>query len=256
MEIFTIQLAFTISVSILLISTILSGLELAMIPKLYLDFVFPTTMKENKHRFWIGLHTLQALTAIFVGVAFYFFNHYIFMAAFWALGAITLYSYRLRKAGKDGSDQMRIITLLAFGLCLLLPKEQSMTVALYFIGAQALLAYTTSGIAKISSKYWRKGDVLGDILATYSYGVPKVSAFLEKHPKLEQLFSHAAIATMLAVPLSFFLPFQIPILVALFMILGFHAMTALLMGLNDFLFTFPLTFPGVIILHGTLFGYL
>jgi hypothetical protein len=66
--------------------------------------------------------------------------------------------------------------------------------------------------------------------------------------------SHAAILTMLAVPISFCLPFQMPLACALVTMFFFHGATALLMGLNDFLVTYPLSYPGIWLLHNYLFN--
>ena len=150
---------------------------------------------------------------------------------------------------------MRLLTFLSFSICFLIESRLGMLLSVSFVGAQALIAYATSGIAKLRSIHWRRGNLLSDILGTYSYGIPKVSGFLKNHSFLEKMASYSAIATMISVPICFFMPNPEYLYISLSCMFLFHFATALLMGLNDFLLTFPLTYPGVLILHGLLHGY-
>ena len=136
-----------------------------------------------------------------------------------------------------------------------MPGDYEKLIPMLFVGLQVLIAYTTSGLAKISSPYWQKGNVLADVLQTYSYGIPKFAQMLKENPRIEKAMSHFAIAAMLAVPLTFLLPYQVPLMIALVVIAGFHLSTSVLMGLNDFVYTFPLAYPGVLLLHATIFNY-
>ncbi|MEM6816316.1 MAG: hypothetical protein AAF600_18305 [Bacteroidota bacterium] len=120
---------------------------------------------------------------------------------------------------------------------------------------QVLLGYSTSGLVKVFSTYWRKGDVLSGILSTNGYGIPRFAITLKKSPVLEKSITYSAMAIMLLVPICFLLPYPEPILVSLFLVFSFHIGTAIIMGLNDFLFTFPVAFPGIIILHSMIFNY-
>jgi hypothetical protein len=253
MQYLTVDLAYKISIFMLLLSSLISALELIRIPKLFIDFVFPRTNLKDKYTNWLIIHIIQAILVL---LTFYcFINNYVgwFKICFVLLTAITLYSYRQRKTGKDGSDQLRILTLLSYSLCFLLDDENRQLVSIYFTGMQIVIGYTTSGTVKLLSKYWRKGDVLSGVLSTYSYGVPRVSIFLKNNPLVEKTVSHSAIMIMLAVPITFLLPYQAPLLIVLGLALCFHISTAILMGLNDFLYTFPVGYPGVILLHSLIF---
>ncbi len=248
-----INTLYTISVSILMLSAFVSGLELASISKLYIHFVYPDTKVKQKYTKWVLLHSLQVMLSGVTFIAFLFMPGFAFKLVFTLLTAVNLYSYSQRKIGKDGADQVRLLALLSYSICFLLNNEQGETLSMYFSGLQVLIGYATSGTIKLLSQHWRKGDVLAGVLGTYSFGIPKVSDFLKSHPLIEKLCSHSAITFMLFVPLSFLLPFQTPLYIALGLILSFHFMTALLMGLNDFLVTFPLAYPGVILLHSVIF---
>lgn len=249
MDYFTLETAYTISAGILLLSAFLSGFELARIPNLYIDFVSPKTNIERKHFKWLLMHTAQSVSAVLAVLLLLFSDYIFYQIVFVIIAGINLYSYKNRDIGKDGSDQLRLLALLAYSLCFLLNKTEGQLLSLYFSGAQVLLAYATSGTLKITSKYWRKGDVLAGILSTHSYGVPGISQFISKHPTLERVMSYSAIAAMLAVPLSFCFPYQEPLVITMSLMLGFHFTTSILMGLNDFLFTFPLAYPGILLLH-------
>ena len=255
MEFLTINSAYAITLIILLISTVVSRLELTKISSLYIDFIYPNINENHKEVKWKVLNYAILILSFLSGFAF-FFNKIVLFKMFLVLTTISLiYSYIIRKIGKDGSDQVRVLAYISFTLCLLLDNEIAKLISVGFLGIQGLIAYTTSGLAKVLSKQWRKGNVLADILGTYSYGVPKVANFIKQYPFLEKTMSYSAIITMLAVPICFFIPYQEPLLIALICMFLFHFSTAILMGLNDFLFTFPLTYPGVLILHSSLFNY-
>jgi hypothetical protein len=74
-------------------------------------------------------------------------------------------------------------------------------------------------------------------------------------PLLERALSYSAIAAMLAVPLAFCSGNQTALLAGLGGMLVFHASTSLIMGLNDFLYTFPLAYAGAILGQRLLYGF-
>lgn len=248
-------LSYTISVSILLLSCLVSALELVRVPSIYLDFVYQSTKVEAKMLKWRCIQFSQASLSILAFLAFNFNYGVIFKILFLCLTVINLYSYLERVTGRDGSDQLRLLTLLSFSLCFLLEDNVGQLFSMIFIGTQVLIGYATSGIVKMLSSYWRRGDVLNHILGTYSYGIPKVADFLRKYPKIEKILTYGAIFTMVFVTISFFLPFQNLLIASLLMMFCFHAATAILMGLNDFLITFPLAYPGILLFHSYIFNY-
>ncbi|WP_299888009.1 hypothetical protein [uncultured Lacinutrix sp.] len=252
-----INIGYAISLYLILFSTLMSVLELSSTPNHYFNFIYPkiNTISLNKRK-WLKIHKLQVISLLFTGTFFFLNMEVLFKIFFLSLTALTLYSYINRTAGKDGADQLRILALLSFSLCFLLDTNFEKIVALGFLGAQVVLGYTTSGIAKLLSPYWRKGNVLHLIFGTYSYGIPKIAKYIKAFPKIERFMSHSAIFIMLAVPITFFIPNQYAILFALAGIFIFHFGTAVLMGLNDFLYTFPLAYPGIILLHGLMHNYI
>lgn len=246
---------YRVSVILLLISTAVSSAEILAIPRAFIALMRQSPAVRRPPRHWNVLHAFSVLCAVAcLCLLFASGTGLAFQLAFVLLTTSAVASYRLRATGRDGADQVRIIGLSIVSLSFLIPGEQGKAVAIGFLGCQVLIAYTTSGIAKLRSPLWRDGHVLGPILSTYSFGSPSVASLLFRYPGMERLASHAAIAVMLAVPVCFFLPGQAPLLVALASIFAFHCSTALLMGLNDFMLTFPAAYPGVIYLHHLLMG--
>lgn len=244
---------YALSIAVLMLSAFVSGLELASAPGLSIDFVFPTTARINKRAIWIGLNLAQALLAACSWILFRYADRVYFRGSFLILAAVVAVCYQIRTAGKDGADQVRMLAFGAYSLGFLLEGIDEERIPMYFMGAQILIGYAAAGIVKASSPYWRKGDVVSQILSTYSFGLPRVGQFLAANPLLDKAASYSPIALMLFVPLAFFLPFQTPLLVALTAMFSFHLLAALLMGLNDFVITFPLAYPGVLLLHALLF---
>lgn len=252
-----VNIGYVISLVTILFSTLISVLELSTIPNHYFNFIYPqiNELNLNKNK-WLKIHLLQIIAIVITVVFFFSKIDMLFKISFLALTMLTLYSYVNRTAGKDGADQLRMLALLVFSLCFLLNANFERIVPLCFLGAQVVLGYTTSGIAKLISPYWRKGDVLHLIFGTYSYGIPKIAKYIKAYPKIEKIMSYSAVFVMLAIPITFLIPNQYAILIALGVIFSFHFATAVLMGLNDFLYTFPLTYPGVILLHGLIHNYI
>jgi hypothetical protein len=61
------------------------------------------------------------------------------------------------------------------------PGDARLALGVGFIAAQALLAYSTSGIAKLVSPVWRDGTGLVGILSTIDHGTPALGQWLARH---------------------------------------------------------------------------
>ena len=244
---------YQISASLLMLSTLVSALELASIPGLYIDLVLPGTRKVNKRAIWVGLHLGQAALSIVTWVTLLAAPRVWFQGCFLTLGILVAISYRLRATGKDGADQVRMLSFWAYAIGFLLDGEDGVRIPQYFMGVQIIIAYATAGIAKVCSEHWRNGNAVSQILSAYSMGWPSIGGLLSRHPRLDRVSSYAPILMMLSVPVMACLPFQAPLMVSLALMLGFHALAALLMGLNDFILTFPSAYPGLLLLHALVF---
>ncbi len=249
--------SYFILVIMLILSNFIHVMEIFSIKASYSTLIF--LKKDKNERSAVDLHvpktrkifcTIQALFSVFVFIiALIDYQAILFKLLFGILTAFNFYMYKSRKIGRDGADQIRIFSFLIVSLCFLATEPLSQILPLIYVGIQLLIAYGTSGMAKLTSPHWRRGNVLADILHTRSYSSKQVAIFLKKRPLLEKILSHSVIFMMLLVVVSFFTPFTLVFYFALAGMFVFHVSTALLMGLNDFLFTMPLMYPAVLYLH-------
>lgn len=153
-----------------------------------------------------------------------------------------------RIIGSDGAEQLVTITLIAALLGTFpQPDATRINLAVAFIGAQLVLAYFTSGVAKLASSSWRRGTALAGILGTQTYGLRSASGLLGRIPRGSLLLGWGVMLFETVFVLSLFGPDWM-LLAALACALLFHLSCAVIMGLNDFLLAFPATFPCVVVL--------
>jgi hypothetical protein len=166
-----------------------------------------------------------------------------------AMGVLATVSAALafrQKFGEDGADQM---TLIVGSTCFLAAGPfQSPTVmkaGLWFLALQAVLAYSSSGIAKLVSPIWRGGSAIGLILNTASYGSREVGLLITKYPAMGRLVTWGVIGFEVAFPMILFLPRPL-VLLGLGIGAVFHVSIAVVMGLNNFLWAFLSTYPALL----------
>jgi len=130
----SIDFAYSISVTILLLSTILACLELASITDMYLDFVFPEIDIPNKKMKWKVLNYFLVIIAILSGI-FHHLSEEVLFKVFFTINKFTLTClFSIRKISKDGSDQIRLISCLVITLCLFLEVRNGKLIPMLFIG--------------------------------------------------------------------------------------------------------------------------
>jgi hypothetical protein len=153
-----------------------------------------------------------------------------------------------RLLGGDGAEQMTTLVLAAT-LLAVLPhtSEARIHLAVAFIGAQATLSYVTAGIAKLLSPVWRSGAALPVIMGTEIHGHPRVASALAHWRRSAAVLGWSVIAFECLFPLLIIGPSWLAI-AALILGLIFHAGCAATMGLNNFLWAFPATYPCVLVL--------
>jgi hypothetical protein len=148
--------------------------------------------------------------------------------------------------GGEGSDQMNVILIFSlfagFGF---FSSHKMSEYAIFFIAGQSCLSYCSSGIAKLISAQWRKGDAVFNIFNTGSFGNARVSRFLVNRKRLCFFLSWSVIIAECLFPLSLVLPSRF---ILVFMIWGFcfHLLNAIVMGLNVFLWSYLATYPCII----------
>ena len=162
-------------------------------------------------------------------------------------------AYQIRY-GKDGSNQISFIVLAGLAFTFLLPTSSPFqAVGLYFIAAQALLAYFAAGISKVSNAQWRQGSALQSILNTATYGHSTAAAVLRTRPWLGGFVGWSVIVVEIIFPVALVAPpgVLVPLLFAGVML---HLATAVLIGLDTFFWAFTATFPAIIFVNGVLLG--
>jgi hypothetical protein len=162
------------------------------------------------------------------------------------IAALTSLLLNLRMpVGQDGSDQMSLLILIPASLAFLFHQELAKVAVLVFVAAQASLAYTTSGIAKLISPVWRSGKAIPQILSTLSYGHGLAARAFSFSPTL-----CLAVCWSIIMFETLFCLWPLTGTRGLVGILAvgaaFHLSCAALMGLNCFLWSFLATYPAII----------
>jgi hypothetical protein len=147
--------------------------------------------------------------------------------------------------GGEGSDQVLLIVVVTLVAVAVNPSPIAMRVGLWFIAAQACLAYLTSGVFKVASSVWWDGSALLGVMSTQSWGNPVLAAWLRQHPDVNQWLSRLVGLGEACFPLVLLAPPPLlPVLLAAG--LGFHLVVAAVMGLNCFVWAFAATYPAIV----------
>ncbi len=172
------------------------------------------------------------------------------------VAATTLVAGRWRAfGGEDGSDQMLAIISVACAISLLLRFGDGVPEAgLYFIGSQACLAYSAAGIAKLTSPYWRSGLAIQGVLQTRTHGTRRLTV-VQRSASLARVLCWVTISFETAFVVAPILP-PLPLLALLTAAALFHVGTALVMGLNGFVWSFVATYPAIVFLNQAVRGFL
>jgi hypothetical protein len=145
--------------------------------------------------------------------------------------------------GSDGADQFALISIVS--LCVGSFSDTGTALALAFIAFQALLAYTTAGMAKLVSKKWRDGSGLLGLAQTHTYGTWWLADLFERYRSLPRILSWIVISAQLLM-LPLFLAGRPYLLVGLAIGIGFHASMAIVMRLHTFVWAFLNAYPALL----------
>jgi hypothetical protein len=166
----------------------------------------------------------------------------------WAIGVVLACCVLLNVRhhfGRDGSDQMTVLIFGGMWLALVVPTHPGV-LALWFVALQSTLSYCVAGFAKIGSRVWWNGDAIVGILGTRAYGLPEAL----RAPVMGWLpwVARPLCWSVMMFECTFWLVWFLPPPAAL-ALLGvgvlFHVGTAVLMGLNTFLWAFTATYPAL-----------
>ncbi|MEL6865046.1 MAG: hypothetical protein AAFP19_11530 [Bacteroidota bacterium] len=200
---------------------------------LVFDFLFA-------RKTFLRIVIVHGIAAILFPLVFYFQIQLAAILALIVLLGNGLVNIRLL-VGRDGSDQMQNILWAGFFVYCLPLSEMVQWVALWFIAAQLILSYLTSGYWKLVSKEWRRGVAIHLVTRMATYSPHGISRFFSR-PIFSISFSWLTIIFELFSPLLLF--FGVPG-ATVFIILGtlFHLGIGITMGLTTFVFAFVATYP-------------
>jgi hypothetical protein len=195
----------------------------------------------------IVLLSTRALCAALTLAAVFAQGRYLEPLILLTLTALVASHWRI--VGGDGASQMATIVLMAASTALLVTGDEASAAppVLWFVGFQGILAYFVAGIAKAASAEWRNEDVVLKVVSTVAYGNAFIVRVLRRLPGLGRLLTLSVIGFELAMPLALAVPPEIT-LVFLAGALFFHVSCAFVMGLNDFVWAFSATYPGILYL--------
>ncbi|WP_405833257.1 MULTISPECIES: hypothetical protein [unclassified Streptomyces] len=191
------------------------------------------------HRYFLALLMLQAACSVAIGLGVLLG---IFVLA--GIGCLGWYCIGVLCAvrhpfGRDGADEMLLLLIVGLTVAFLVPSQPAKVIAVLFVCAQLTLSYFVAGLSKLRSRAWMREGVLGGILCTEAYGrIPQLGRWMRSHRRLDHAGGLVVVALEVAYPAVLVLP---PLYASAWLLamLGFHFATAIVMGLNTFLFVFP-----------------
>ncbi|HEY3820174.1 MAG TPA: hypothetical protein VGL81_23580 [Polyangiaceae bacterium] len=151
----------------------------------------------------------------------------------------------VRLPGGDGSDQMLSVVSAAIFLARAIGDDHFTARCLWFLCAQACLAYASAGVAKLISRAWRDGTALQGVMRTASYGSRSLHGFLSRRYALCVALSWGVMLFEAAFPLVVVLPRPV---VYAFLVGGMflHQSIAVAMRLNVFVWAFLAPYPAIL----------
>ncbi len=166
--------------------------------------------------------------------------------------------YYHRRFAVIASDS-EVMQLICLGACLAgnlpgsTPRLQA--VALGFLALQVLIAYTASGVDKLSSPAWRSGLRLRLSLLHSPHRCVPLGEWLGRHGRVAEVTSWAVALVEITFPLCLLLP-EAGFWGYLAAGLAFHALVAITMGLHGFWWAFGAAYPALYFLHSLLATHL
>jgi hypothetical protein len=161
------------------------------------------------------------------------------------VAALVARRVRVGGLGIGGADHMFLVVCGASWLATVVAGDRRAAEAgLWFIAAQACLAYLVAGVTKLASPTWRSGRALHLVAATRSHGCLALRRCLAAAPWLARPACWGVMVWECAFPLVLLAPEPARLAILASGVL-MHVALALVMGLNTFVWAFPATYPAV-----------
>jgi hypothetical protein len=161
--------------------------------------------------------------------------------------ALTNSAGRMRTPyGGDGADQLQqVLNVVLAATATFQDSGKGRDVAMRALALETTISYLASGVVKLVSPVWLKGDAFNGVIRTRSYGDPRVFALVQKYPLLGKVVSWGTIAVEVGFPLVYVLPKPVARAYLGSMTL-FHLGIGQFMGLNRFVLAFGATHPAIL----------
>jgi hypothetical protein len=159
-----------------------------------------------------------------------------------------LTNFRVQAFGAETQNRFTMMMITALCLYSCVPTVLVVETCLYFLAAQACLSYATAGFYKLLDKDWREGRGLFYVVNTPIWVTSSTMAhFFNQHTFFNKLFSWLIIGFECTFPLILVMekPYGF-----IFIGIGilFHALNAIILGLNKFFWAWIATYPAIIYL--------
>lgn len=163
-----------------------------------------------------------------------------------AIAATNVVFHLRSRYGLDGSDQMLFLLFPPLMIASALHTNATVqTLTIVLLAAQACLAYSVAGFAKLSGQTWRCGNALYEILNTRSFGWKIAANVMAKHPRLTRGLAILTMIMELLFPLAMITPYPY-VVIFLFWGISFHLANAFVMRLNIFPWAFTASYPAIV----------
>ncbi|MFG1842822.1 hypothetical protein ACGFH8_30850 [Micromonospora sp. NPDC049175] len=152
---------------------------------------------------------------------------------------------QLMPFGRDGADQLQLVinaTMATTGL--IRDQERADDLAMRTLALETSLSYVASGLVKVVSPVWLKGDAVAGVIRTKNYGHPHAHKLLTRYPVMSKVLSWGTIAIEFGFPLIYVLP-KPAARAYLGTMTAFHLGIGAFMGLNRFVLAFGATHPAI-----------
>ena len=149
------------------------------------------------------------------------------------------------RGGLSGSAHMSLVISGGLAIATLFAENRTIqTISLIFIAIQGILSYVVAGVAKVLGDSWRDGTAIEMIFSTRSWGDDRIIKVIQNYPAVKRIGAVIVIIFEISFIVSPFVGSDI-----LFVLFAsgifFHAFNSVFMGLNDFIYIFPGTYPSI-----------
>jgi len=205
----------------------------------------------NKKGF-IALNILRILILPF----FYQSSNELFFFNLIFLNLVNWLIYIRTNTMHNAADQMNNIVLIGLLIGQVFMKINSIELVIVFFGLTLILNYFTSGISKFHQEKWHNGYYLRTTLLYRNLENPSYRKAIKKIDK--SVFKISSLIIVYWQVSSVFMPFLPPTVLLVYLFIGFwfHVSTGILLGLNNFIWTFIGLMPTLIFINSKVYPLL